>query len=53
MIVGSINAIHQTSLDRMIAFSSAAQIGYVFMGIGLGEKYALIAAFFHGQNRFE
>ena len=47
MIVGSINAIHQTSLDRMIAFSSAAQIGYVFMGIGLGEKYALIAAFFH------
>ena len=47
MIVGSINAIHQKSIDRMIAFSSAAQIGYVFMGIGLGYEVALVAAFFH------
>ena len=47
MIVGSINAIHQKSIDRMIAFSSAAQIGYVFMGIGLGYEAALVAAFFH------
>ncbi len=47
MIIGSINAIHQTSVDRMIAFSSAAQIGYIFMGIGLGEKYALLASLFH------
>lgn len=35
MIVGSLNAIHQTTIDRMTAFSSAAQIGYIFMGIGL------------------
>ena len=47
MVVGSINAIHQTSINRMIAFSSAAQIGYIFMGIGLSEELALIAAIFH------
>lgn len=47
MIIGSINAIHQTSINRMIAFSSAAQIGYIFMGIGLGEESAIIACLFH------
>ena len=47
MVIGSINAIHQTSINRMIAFSSAAQIGYIFMGIGLSEELALIAAIFH------
>lgn len=47
IIIGSINAINQNSIDRMIAFSSAAQIGYIFMGIGLGESYALVAAIFH------
>jgi len=47
MIVGSINAINQTTIDRMTAFSSAAQIGYIFMGIGLGVKAALIASLFH------
>lgn len=47
MIIGSINAINQTSVDRMIAFSSAAQIGYIFMGIGISEKLALIAAIIH------
>lgn len=47
MIVGSINAIRQNSINRMIAFSSAAQIGYIFMGIGLGYESALIASIFH------
>ena len=47
MVVGSINAIHQTSINRMIAFSSAAQIGYIFMGIGLSIELALVAAIFH------
>ena len=31
----------------MIAFSSAAQIGYIYMGIGLGTTIGLMAAFFH------
>lgn len=44
MVVGSINAIHQKSIDRMIAFSSAAQIGYIFMGIGLSGHIGVQAA---------
>lgn len=44
MMVGSINAIHQKSIDRMIAFSSAAQIGYIFMGIGLSGHIGVKAA---------
>ncbi len=47
MIVGSLNAIKQKNINKMIAFSSAAQIGYIYMGIGLGTEYGLIAAFFH------
>ena len=47
MIIGSYNAIKQKNINKMIAFSSAAQIGYIFMGIGLGTTLGLIAAFFH------
>lgn len=47
MIVGSYNAIKQKNINKMIAFSSAAQIGYIYMGIGLGTTIGLMAAFFH------
>ena len=47
MVVASINAINQKSVDRMVSFSSAAQIGYIFMGIGISENIALIAAIVH------
>ena len=47
MIIGSYNAIRQNNINKMIAFSSAAQIGYIFMGIGLGTNLGLMAAFFH------
>ena len=36
MILGSVSAIHQMDIRRMIAFSSVAQIGYIYMGFGLG-----------------
>lgn len=45
--MGSISAIRQTDIRRMIAFSSVAQIGYVFMGIGLGTDEGMMAATFH------
>lgn len=31
----------------MIAFSSVAQIGYIYMGIGLGTQAGVVAAIFH------
>ena len=47
MIMGSVLAIRQTEIRRMIALSSVAQIGYIYMGIGLGSEAGLTAALFH------
>ncbi len=47
MILGSISAIHQMDIRRMIAFSSVAQIGYIYMGIGLDTEAGILAALFH------
>lgn len=47
MIFGSLSAIKENDIRRMIAFSSVAQIGYIFMGIGLGTQVAMIASVFH------
>ncbi len=47
MIVGSISAMREDDIRRMIAFSSAAQIGYIFMGISLGTMQGIVAAIFH------
>ncbi len=47
MIMGSIGAIREKDLRRMIAYSSVAQIGYIFMGIGMGTTAGMIAAIFH------
>ena len=47
MIFGSVSAIRESDIRRMIAFSSVAQIGYIFMGIGMGTKAGMIAAIFH------
>lgn len=47
MIMGSIMAMKEKNLKRMIAYSSVAQIGYIYAGIGVGTWAALAAAFFH------
>ena len=47
MIFGSVSAISESDIRRMIAFSSVAQIGYIFMGIGMGTKAGMTAAVFH------
>jgi len=46
MIVGSLKAIQETHAKRMLAYSSVAQLGYVFMGIGLGTVAGIAAACF-------
>lgn len=47
MIFGSVSAILENDIRRMTAFSSAAQIGYIFAGIGLGTTAGLTASVFH------
>lgn len=47
MISGSIFALVQKDLKKMIAYSSVAQIGYIYLGIGIGTPAGLLAAGFH------
>jgi multicomponent Na+:H+ antiporter subunit D len=47
---GSIMAIPQQNLKRMLAYSSVAQIGYIALGIGLGTAYGFIGAILHILN---
>lgn len=47
MLMGSIRAIQEHDVRRLIAYSSVAQIGYIYMGIGLGTTAGMIAAVFH------
>lgn len=47
MIFGSLSAIKENDIRRMIAFSSVAQIGYIYMGIGLGTEAGMVASIFH------
>lgn len=46
MIVGSLYALREYHAKRMLAYSSVAQLGYVFMGIGLCTPAGLAAAVF-------
>lgn len=47
MIIGSVKALKEKHIKRMIAYSSVAQIGYIFMGIGLGSDIGILAACYH------
>ncbi|MBQ4362038.1 MAG: sodium:proton antiporter [Lachnospiraceae bacterium] len=46
-IFGSLSAIRANDVNRMVAYSSAAQIGYIFMSIGIGTTAGYAAAVFH------
>ena len=47
MIMGSLSAIWENDIRRMIAYSSVAQIGYIYMGFGLGTTEGVIASIYH------
>ena len=47
MLFGSFSAIKEHDMRRMIAFSSVAQIGYIYMGFGFGTGLGMVAAVFH------
>ncbi len=47
MIMGSLSAIKEKDIRRMIAYSSVAQIGYIYMGFGLGTLPGVIASIYH------
>lgn len=47
MMIGSLKAMQQTDIRRLVAYSSIAQIGYIYMGLGMGIEAGVIAAVFH------
>ena len=44
MVMGSVNALFERDIKRMLAYSSVGQIGYIFCGIGLGTADGVAAA---------
>ncbi|MEM9174516.1 MAG: monovalent cation/H+ antiporter subunit D family protein [Myxococcota bacterium] len=50
MFVGSIAAIYQTDLKRVLAYSSIAQIGYMTLGVSLATEAGVAAGLIHLFN---
>ncbi|HAI21149.1 MAG TPA: monovalent cation/H+ antiporter subunit D family protein [Clostridiales bacterium UBA8153] len=50
ILAGSILAIGQTDLKLMLAYSTVANVGYVFLGLGLGSERAMLGAALHILN---
>ncbi len=46
IIVGSVDAVKEDNIKRMLAYSSVGQIGYIYVGIGLENTAGIIAACF-------
>lgn len=47
MFVGAALAMAQKDFKRLLAYSSVSQIGYIFLGLGVGSKLALIGTLLH------
>ncbi|MFW5873191.1 MAG: complex I subunit 5 family protein [Bacillota bacterium] len=50
IIIGSLFAIGQTKIKRMLAYSSVAQIGYIFLGLALATEDSLTGGILHIIN---
>lgn len=47
IIAGALFALAQDELKRRLAFSTVSQVGYIFLGIGLGNVQGLTGTFMH------
>ncbi|MFU8811789.1 MAG: monovalent cation/H+ antiporter subunit D family protein [Balneolaceae bacterium] len=50
ILYGSIMAIAQTEMKRMLAYSSISQIGYIIMGLSLANPFGFAGALLHVLN---
>ena len=50
MVLGNIIGLLQNDVKRMLAYSSVAHIGYIFIGIAAGTKLGLTASLLHIFN---
>lgn len=50
ILIGSVMALAQYDFRRMLAYSSVAQIGYIAIGLAMGNMYGFIGAVLHMIN---
>jgi multicomponent Na+:H+ antiporter subunit D len=50
IIAGSLLALKQTDMKRMLAYSSISQVGFIVMGLALATPLGVIGALFHLLN---
>ncbi|MCK4929181.1 MAG: cation:proton antiporter [Methanosarcinales archaeon] len=50
IMIGAVSAVGQTDVKRMLAYSSVGQIGYVFLGIGMGSAVTIAASLVYLVN---
>ena len=50
IVLGSVAAMAQTDLRRMLAYSSIANLAMIAVGLGIGTPLALVAALLHVMN---
>ncbi|MTI96457.1 MAG: monovalent cation/H+ antiporter subunit D family protein [Firmicutes bacterium] len=47
ILAGSAFAVVQTDIKRLLAYSTVAQVGYIFLGFGVGGVVGVAAALYH------
>jgi multicomponent Na+:H+ antiporter subunit D len=50
IVVGSVTAVYQQNVKRLLAFSSVAQLGYMTLALGLATETGLVATIVHLSN---
>lgn len=50
MLLGSVMALAQRDFRRMLAYSSVAQIGYIAIGMAMGNMYGFVGSVLHIVN---
>ncbi|MCK4339385.1 MAG: NADH/ubiquinone/plastoquinone (complex I) [Candidatus Cloacimonetes bacterium] len=50
MVVGGLMSLMQWDIKRLLGFSTVSQVGYIFLGIGLGTPLGILGAIFHLLN---
>jgi multicomponent Na+:H+ antiporter subunit D len=51
MVLGSVLALRQNNLKRMLAYSGVSQVGFIAMSVGLGTSLGLLGGLFHMVNQ--
>ena len=46
-LMAALIALTQNDLKRVLAYSTVSQLGYMFVGLGIGSQAAIVAGMFH------